>query len=31
MYDSHILDMVELGIEQYKSLTEFKVQVTRLV
>ena len=26
MYDSHILDMVEFGVEQYKGLKEFKTQ-----
>jgi len=26
MYDSHILDMVEFGIEQYRGLKEFKTQ-----
>jgi hypothetical protein len=30
MYDSHILDMVELGIEHYKGLKEFKTQKVAL-
>lgn len=30
MYDSHILDMVELGIERYRGLKEFKTQKVSL-
>lgn len=30
MYDSHILDMVEFGIERYRGLKEFKTQKVSL-